>query len=73
MQELKKGEYRVLFESHGMLYVEYGENVFKMKNPYDYTPEKVALVKVDNELYISGFEPKTTDVVTKKDKKKKRK
>lgn len=58
MLELRKDEYKVLFESKGMLYVEYGDNVFKFTNPFDDVPKKVQLVRVDNELYIKGFEPK---------------
>lgn len=58
MLELRKDEYKVLFESKGMLYVEYGDNVFKFTNPFDEVPQKVQLVRVENELYIKGFEPK---------------
>lgn len=72
MFELKKDEYKVAFESKGMLYVEYGDNVFKFKNPFDDVPQKVQLVRVDNELYIKGFEPikeevKTEEKVPKKE------
>lgn len=58
MFELRKDEYKVAFESKGMLYVEYGDNILKFKNPFDDVPQKVQLVRVDNELYIKGFEPK---------------
>lgn len=58
MSRLMKDEYKVLFESKGMLYVEYNDNVFKFSNPFDDVPEKVQLIKVDNELYIKGFESK---------------
>ena len=82
MLELRKDEYKVAFESKGMLYVEYGDNVFKFKNPFDDVPQKVQLVRVDNELYIKGFEPKvevqpkeeakTEEKVPKKELKKKK-
>ena len=58
MVELNKDEYKVLFESKGALYVEYGDSVFKFKNPFEDVPKKVQLIKVDNELFIKGFEPK---------------
>ena len=73
MHVLKKGEYLVLFESHGLLYVEYGDNVFRFDNPFDHVPESVELVKVDNELYIKGFEPKVEAVEEKKKPRKKKK
>ena len=59
MLKLMKDEYRVLFESKGMLYVEYNDNVFKFNNPFNEVPDKVQLVRVDNELFIKGFEPRT--------------
>ena len=73
MSELKKGEYLVLFESRGLLYVEYNDNVFKFQNPFDYTPKSVDLVRVDNELYIKGFEPKPKKQEDKAPKKESRK
>ena len=68
MAELKKGEYPVLFESKGLLYVEYNDNVFKFVNPFDEVPSSVELVKVGNELYIKGCEPKVEPKVEKKEK-----
>jgi len=68
MAELKKGEYPVLFESKGLLYVEYNDNVFKFVNPFDEVPDGVELVKVGNELYIKGCEPKVEPKVEKKEK-----
>ena len=66
MAELKKGEYPVLFESKGLLYVEYNNNVFKFVNPFDEVPSGVELVRVKNELYIKGCEPKVESKVEKK-------
>lgn len=66
MTELKKGEYPVLFESKGLLYVEYNDNVFKFVNPFDEVPRGVELVRVENELYIKGCEPKVEPKVEKK-------
>lgn len=68
MAELKKGKYPVLFESKGWLYVEYNDNVFKFANPFDEVPDGVELVKVGNELYIKGCEPKVELKVEKKEK-----
>lgn len=50
--------YIVRFESKGKLYVEYNDRVIKIANPFDYVPEAIELVRVENELYIKGFEPK---------------
>lgn len=50
--------YSVRFESKGKLYVEYNGRVIKIANPFDYVPEAVELVQVENELYVKGFEPK---------------
>ena len=67
MAELKQGEYPVLFESKGLLYVEYNDNVFKFANPFDEVPKSVELVRVENELYIKGYEPKVEPKVEKKE------
>lgn len=53
-----KGMNRVRFELYGELYVEVGDFVYAIKNPYDYTPDFVKIVKVDGVWYIEGFEPK---------------
>ena len=58
--------YVVRFESKGKLYVEYNDRVIKMANPFDYTPDAVELVQVENELYIKGFEPKIEKVQEEK-------
>lgn len=70
--ELKDGEYIVRFEKNGSLYIEVDDYVICKKNPYDYVPTKVQMVKVDNEMYFKGFEPKVekTEPKTKKKNKK---
>lgn len=52
------GMNRVRFELSGELYVEIGDFVYRIKNPFDYTPEFVETVKRDGQYYIKGFEPK---------------
>lgn len=56
--ELKQGEYKVRFEKNGDLYIEIEDYVIQKKNPFDHIPEKVEMVKIDNEMYFKGFEPK---------------
>ena len=55
---MPKGMNKVKFEMRGVLYVDMGDFVQEFKNPYDYVPEFVELVKVDGEQYIKGFAPK---------------
>lgn len=71
--ELKNGEYKVRFEKGGDLYIEVGDIVIQKANPYDYIPEKVELVRVDNEMYFKGFEPKEKKETVEKPKKKSKK
>nr|DAU29401.1 MAG TPA: hypothetical protein [Caudoviricetes sp.] len=54
------GMNKVRFEINGELYVEIGDFVYSIKNPYDYTPEFVEVANVDGEWYVKGFEPKVT-------------
>lgn len=53
-----KGMNKVRFELKGVLYVEVGDFVYEIKNPYDYIPDFVKIVQVDGEYYIKGFEPR---------------
>ena len=69
--ELNKNEYKVRFEKDGYLYIEMGDIVIQKRNPYDYVPNKVEMVKIDNELYFKGFEPKESKEQTKSKKKNK--
>lgn len=70
--ELKNGEYLVRFEKDGNLYIEVGDYVIYKKNPYDYVPEKVEMVQIDNEMYFKGFEPKEEKAEEKPKKKTKK-
>ena len=70
---MKPNENKVRFESKGMLYVEYGDNVIKVPNPFgDDIPAGVELVEVNNEYYVKGYEPKVEkkEKPAKKNKKK---
>lgn len=55
---MPKGMNKVRFELKGVLYVEVGDFVYEIKNPYDYIPDFVKIVQVDGEYYIKGFEPR---------------
>lgn len=63
-----KGLNKVRFELHGELYVEIGDFVYTIKNPYDHTPEFVKVKQVDGVWYIDGFEPKQEGQVLVEDK-----
>ena len=58
-----KGMYKVRFELKGVLYVEIGNFVHEIKNPYDHTPEFVDVVQVEGKYYIKGFAPKTEKTI----------
>lgn len=68
--ELKENEYKVRFEKDGDLYIEVEDYVIQKKNPFDYIPNKVEMVRVDNEMYFKGFEPKKEEKIEKKPTKK---
>jgi len=61
-----KGQNKVRFALHGELYVEDGEFVYSIKNPYDYVPEFVEIVDIDGIKYIKGFEPQIKSSKKKK-------
>ena len=72
-KKMKPNENKVRFESKGMLYVEYGDNVIKVPNPFgNDIPAGVELVEVNNEYYVKGYEPKVEkkEKPAKKNKKK---
>lgn len=57
---MSNGQYKVLFEKRGLLYVELDSNtVIKLKNQLQTVPQSVDLIKVKDEYYIKGFEPNT--------------
>lgn len=44
----------VQMERHGYLYVEVDSQVIKVKNPYNYIPENVKIIKTNNGYKIKG-------------------
>lgn len=63
--KIPKGANKVRFEKHNQLYVEYQDMVITIENPYDYVPYFVYLIKLKEEFYIKGFEPKIEKINTK--------
>lgn len=61
-----KGKNKVRFALHEELYVEVGEFVYNIKNPYDHVPEFVEIVDIDGIKYIKGFEPQIKSSKKKK-------
>lgn len=57
--EFVKGNVR--FIKNGFLYVDVNDFVIKIKNPYDYEPNFVELVKYCGEYYIKNFVPKKNE------------
>jgi hypothetical protein len=61
----------VRFEKNGRLYVDLNnDEVVIVKNPYDYTPKSVELIKVKEEYFVKGFEPKPIKPMDKKNEEK---
>ena len=54
---LMADEYRVEFESKGRLYVNINGQIERIENPFNYTPEKVKIVFVEDKPYVKGYEP----------------
>lgn len=50
--DLKDNEYKVNHINKNHLYIEIGDSMIKLQNPYDYEPQKVELIKVDGEFHI---------------------
>ena len=62
---MKQGKYKVLYENRGKLYIELdSETSIVVPNPFDKDdiPKGVDLVKVDNEYFVDGFEPKKKEM-----------
>lgn len=57
---MKQGKYKVLYENRGKLYIELdSETSIVVNNPFGKDiPKGVDLIKVDNEYFVDGFEPK---------------
>ena len=60
---------KVRFIKNNKLFVEVNDFVVEIANPFDYEPEYVALVNVDGEYFVKGYEPQKTIAKSyKKDK-----
>ena len=61
---MKQGKYKVLYENRGKLYIELNsETSIVVPNPFkEDIPLGVDLVKVDNEYFVDGFEPKKKEM-----------
>lgn len=67
---MAQGKYKVLYEKRGMLYIELDYNTsIRVSNPFNIMPSGVDLVKIKDEYYIKGYEPKV-ETATKETKKK---
>lgn len=56
---MKQGEYKVLYEKRGMLYIELNHDTsIVIPNPFNNVPSGVDVVKIKDEYYIKGYEPK---------------
>lgn len=42
----------VQFERHGYLYVQFGEQIIKVKNPYDYIPMDVKIEEIEGKYKV---------------------
>lgn len=61
---MKQGKYKVLYENRGKLYIELdSETSIVVNNPFGKDiPKGVDLIKVDNEYFVDGFEPKEKEM-----------
>lgn len=56
---MKQGEYKVLYEKRGMLYIELNQDTsIGIPNPFNNVPSGVDVVKIKDKYYIKGYEPK---------------
>jgi len=56
---MKQGKYKVLYEKRGMLYIELNQDTsIRIPNPFNTIPSGVDVVKIKDEYYIKGYEPK---------------
>jgi hypothetical protein len=69
VKELKENECKVRFESNGKLYVEVGDMVYKVDNPFDEVPIGVEIEWVDKKPYVKGYAPKKVKKSKSKSKK----
>lgn len=71
---MTQGKYKVLYEKRGMLYIELDyDTSIRVPNPFGSDiPKGVDLVKIKDEYYIKGYEPKIEPkMVTSTNKKNK--
>ena len=61
---MKQGKYKVLYENRGKLYIELdSETSIVVPNPFkEDIPKGVNLVKVNDEYFVEGFEPKKKEM-----------
>ena len=61
---MKQGKYKVLYENRGKLYIELdSETSIVVPNPFkEDIPKGVDLVKVNDEYFVEGFEPKKKEM-----------
>ena len=61
---MKQGKYKVLYENRGKLYIELdSETSIVVPNPFkEDIPLGVDLVKVNDEYFVEGFEPKKKEM-----------
>lgn len=56
---MAQGKYKVLYEKRGMLYIELDHDTsIRVSNPFNIIPSGVDLIKIKDEYYIKGYEPK---------------
>lgn len=62
VEYMKQGKYKVLFEKRGKLCVQINnDTAIMINNPFSETPLGVDLVKIKDEYYVKGFEPKKVE------------
>lgn len=69
---MEQGKYKVLYEKRGKLYIELDYNTsITTPNPFGSDiPKGVDLIKVKDEYYVKGYEPKfNSETISKLDKK----
>ncbi len=62
---------KVRFEKKGKLFVEVDDFVIEINNPYDYCPDCVDVININDKYYIKGFEPKKIEMKKKINKEEK--
>ena len=67
---MSQGKYKVWYEKRGMLYIELNHDTsIRISNPFNIVPSGVDLVKIKDEYYIKGYEPKIKEVIKEVKKK----